>query len=77
MVTGGALYNQGQMHYQAGRVTQAFELYRQAIIQILDHEDVLKKAPGVPEQHPQEVLAIIWQNFLACFKSDDGGFTQG
>lgn len=76
MVRGAAIYNEGERNYMAGRIPEAFELYRQAVVQILNHEDVLQKVPMVPEEHPQEVLAIVWQNFLACFKSDGGGFTQ-
>ncbi|KAF7350464.1 hypothetical protein MVEN_01351900 [Mycena venus] len=75
MVRGFTLYNEGQQKYQLGRLPEAFELYRQAVLQILKNEDVLQKV-NVPEQHPQEVLAIVWQNLLACFKSNDGAFTQ-
>ncbi|KAJ6571759.1 hypothetical protein B0H19DRAFT_1131036 [Mycena capillaripes] len=76
MPTGKALFVEGQKHYEEGRRIEAFESYRQAVVRILGHEDVVQKIPGIPEQHPQELLAIIWQNLLAIFKSDDGGFTQ-
>ncbi|KAJ7755383.1 hypothetical protein DFH07DRAFT_822147 [Mycena maculata] len=71
-----SLFNEGQKHYDAGRIVQAFELYRRAIVQILDHEDVLQKVPGVPEQMAQEVLAIVWINLLACFRESGSPFTQ-
>ncbi|KAJ7863246.1 hypothetical protein B0H13DRAFT_2282109 [Mycena leptocephala] len=76
MVSGKDIFIEGETLYEAGRVTEAFEFYRQAIVQILEHEDVLQKFPGIPEQFPQEVLASVWQNFLRCFKTDGGGFTQ-
>jgi hypothetical protein len=77
MVSGKDIFIEGETLYEAGRVTEAFELYRQAIVQILDHEDVLQKFSGIPEQFPQEVLASVWQNLLGRFKTDGGGFTQG
>ncbi|KAJ7627603.1 hypothetical protein DFH06DRAFT_1057876 [Mycena polygramma] len=76
MPSGREIFIQAETHYEAGRVTQAFELYRQAVIQIVGHENVLQKIPGIPEQHPQELLASIWHNFVVCFRSDSGGFTQ-
>ncbi|KAJ7787176.1 hypothetical protein B0H14DRAFT_2955196 [Mycena olivaceomarginata] len=78
MVRGLQLYIEGEQKYMVGRILEAFELYRQAAVQILNHEDVLQKAGGnmVPEQAPQEILAIVWINLLGCFKSDDGRFTQ-
>jgi hypothetical protein len=79
MVRGLQLYIEGEQKYMVGRIAEAFELYRQAAVQILNHEDVLQKAGGnmVPEQAPQEILAIVWINLLGCFKSDDERFTQG
>ncbi|KAJ6520079.1 hypothetical protein C8R45DRAFT_953793 [Mycena sanguinolenta] len=76
MVSGKALFIEGETKYEAGRVAEAFELYRRAVIQILNHEDVLQKLPGIPEVFPQELLACIWQNLLGCFKSDDPRFTR-
>ncbi|KAJ7136043.1 hypothetical protein C8R44DRAFT_769545 [Mycena epipterygia] len=76
MSSGKALFIEGEKHYEAGRISEAFELYRQAIIRILDHEDVLQKFPGVPEQVPQEVIAVAWQNLLGCFRKSGSGFTQ-
>ncbi|KAJ7497772.1 hypothetical protein FB451DRAFT_243172 [Mycena latifolia] len=73
---GAALYNEAQKLYDAGRVTEAFELYRQAVVQILDHEDIHQKAYGVPEQSAQEVLVLMWQNLLACFRESNSKFTQ-
>ncbi|KAJ7627617.1 hypothetical protein DFH06DRAFT_731635 [Mycena polygramma] len=77
MPSGRDLFTQAETHYyEVGGVTQAFELYRQAVIQITEHENVLQKIPGVPEDYPQELLASIWHNFVGCFKSDTGGFTE-
>ncbi|KAJ7039835.1 hypothetical protein C8F04DRAFT_1085021 [Mycena alexandri] len=76
MLTGKDLLIQGERNYEAGRIPQAFELYRQAIIQIVDKEDVHQKILAVPAEAPQEIIAIAWQNLSACFRSDAGGFTQ-
>ncbi|KAJ7512049.1 hypothetical protein B0H11DRAFT_472461 [Mycena galericulata] len=74
--SGKALFIEGQKHYQAGRIVEAFELYRRAIVQILEHEDVLQKVPNIPEDMSQELLALIWQNLLACFRESGSRFTQ-
>ncbi|KAJ7234624.1 hypothetical protein B0H12DRAFT_1142596 [Mycena haematopus] len=76
MVRAAQLFNEAQQKYELGRVHEAFELYRRTIVQILNHEDVLYKLSSVPEQTSQEILAIVWQNLLACFQTDSGGFTQ-
>ncbi|KAJ7497778.1 hypothetical protein FB451DRAFT_1121523 [Mycena latifolia] len=74
---GLVLYVEAETHYEAGRVTEAFDLYRQTIVQILDHEDVLQKIPGIPEQFPQELIAAVWQNLVVCFRESHRKFTQG
>ncbi|KAJ7151123.1 hypothetical protein C8R46DRAFT_1123347 [Mycena filopes] len=76
MPTGRNILIQAETKYEAGRIAEAFELYRQAVNQIVNHEDVLQKFPSVPEDAPSELLAITWQNLTGCFKSDVYGFTQ-
>ncbi|KAJ6590583.1 hypothetical protein DFH09DRAFT_1139749 [Mycena vulgaris] len=76
MPSGKTLYIEGETHYEAGRIPEAFELYRQAIVQILDHEDVLQTFPGIPEQFPQEVIAVTWHSFVGCFRKSGSEFTQ-
>ncbi|KAJ7770526.1 hypothetical protein B0H16DRAFT_1515754 [Mycena metata] len=75
MPTGKDLLTQAEINYEAGLIPQAFELYRQAIIQIMDQENVHQML-AVPEEGPQEIIAIAWQHLSACFRSDAGGFTQ-
>ncbi|KAF8215946.1 hypothetical protein K438DRAFT_1799774 [Mycena galopus ATCC 62051] len=67
MVSGQALLIEGEIKYEAGQVPEALELYRRAVVQILNHENVLQKLqfPGLPETLPR-----------SCFKSDDRRFTQ-
>ncbi|KAJ7709665.1 hypothetical protein B0H17DRAFT_1190846 [Mycena rosella] len=74
---GKALFIDGEHHYEAGRIPEAFETYRRAVIQIVDHEDVLQKIPGVPAHFPQEMIALIWQNFIAIFRESGSPFTRG
>ncbi|KAJ7246269.1 hypothetical protein B0H12DRAFT_1126460 [Mycena haematopus] len=78
MVSGKALFVDGEIKYEAGQIPEALELYRRAVVQILNHENVLEKlnVPGLPEEFPEELLASIWQNLLGCFKSDDPRFTR-
>ncbi|KAF8189886.1 hypothetical protein K438DRAFT_1676455 [Mycena galopus ATCC 62051] len=76
MVRAVLLFNEAQQKYDLGRVAEAFELYRRTVLRILNHEDVLFKIPGVPAQAAEELLALTWQNLLACFRTDEGGFTQ-
>ncbi|KAJ7145343.1 hypothetical protein C8R43DRAFT_1012417 [Mycena crocata] len=71
-----ALFNAAELQYTNGRRPEAFEFYRRAILQILDHEDVLQNVPGVPVDFPQELIAIVWQNFLGCFRETGSQFTQ-
>ncbi|KAJ7091934.1 hypothetical protein B0H15DRAFT_834622 [Mycena belliarum] len=70
------LFNQGQMLYDAGRVPEAFELYRRAIVMVLDRGNVLQKVPSAPAETAEEFLVIIWQNLLACFREPSARFTQ-
>ncbi|KAJ6631144.1 hypothetical protein B0H10DRAFT_1981073 [Mycena sp. CBHHK59/15] len=74
--SGKSLFIEGEVHYEAGRMKEAFDLYYQAITHILAHEDVLVKFPGVPEQFPQEVIAVAWQNLLGIFRQSGSGFNQ-
>ncbi|KAJ7151119.1 hypothetical protein C8R46DRAFT_1358033 [Mycena filopes] len=76
MPTGRDIFRQAERDYEAGRITQAFELYRQAVNQIVKHENVIQKLPHVPEDMPSEILAMTWQNLTRCFRSDVYGFTQ-
>ncbi|KAJ7145358.1 hypothetical protein C8R43DRAFT_890488 [Mycena crocata] len=74
--SGKSLLIEGEKHYVAGRVTEAFEFYRKAIVRILDHEDILQKALNAPEEYAQEIIICAWQNLLACFRQSNSGFTQ-
>ncbi|KAJ6486890.1 hypothetical protein C8R45DRAFT_996360 [Mycena sanguinolenta] len=76
MARANQLFNLAQQKYAIGQIHEAFELYRQTTIEILAHGNVLLKFRDVPEGTAQEFLAIVWQNFLECFKKHDDGFTQ-
>ncbi|KAJ7091937.1 hypothetical protein B0H15DRAFT_834640 [Mycena belliarum] len=73
---GKALMIEAEVHYEAGRLTEAVELYRRGVHQILDHEDVLQKIPGIPDSFAQELLANIWVNLSNCFREVGSKFTQ-
>ncbi|KAJ7637113.1 hypothetical protein FB45DRAFT_908277 [Roridomyces roridus] len=72
-----ALFNKAEMLYTSGERAQAFEIYRQLIVQILEREDVTALIPSpVPDDFPQEFLAIVWRNLLASFRESQSPFTQ-
>ncbi|KAF7347620.1 hypothetical protein MVEN_01518900 [Mycena venus] len=76
MASGIALFIDGETKYEAGQLPEAFELYRQAVVQIVNHEDVLQKLPVIGEEFPEEILVCVWQNLVGCFRQDGRGFTQ-
>ncbi|EJD44549.1 hypothetical protein AURDEDRAFT_114295 [Auricularia subglabra TFB-10046 SS5] len=77
-MSGLSLFKKAEMAYMLdSNVPQAFDLYVQSIRKIIKNEDVAQKFPQpipVPDM-PQELLGIVWRNFVGFFRDPALGFT--
>lgn len=75
-MSGLSLFQKAEMAYMMDHnAPKAFGLYVQAIRKIIKNEDVVQKFPRpvpVPDM-PQELLGIIWRNFVGFFRDHELG----
>ncbi|GLB42114.1 putative MYND finger [Lyophyllum shimeji] len=78
-MSGLSLFQQAELFYYQGRINDAFENYRKSIKKILKDENVLAKVPGadiIPDDFPQELLGMVWRNFVGFYRDPKMNFTE-
>ncbi|KAH0581455.1 hypothetical protein H2248_012535 [Termitomyces sp. 'cryptogamus'] len=81
MSTGFALFQSAEMKYYQGNTASAFDYYQKSIKKILKDEIPTAKAPlpagtKVPDDMPQELLGMVWRNFVGFFRDPNMNFTE-
>lgn len=81
MATGLALFQSAEMQYYQGKTASAFEYYQKSIKKILKDENptakmVIPAGTPVPDDMPQELLGIVWRNFVGFFRDPKMDFTE-
>ncbi|KAG6889404.1 hypothetical protein C0992_005326 [Termitomyces sp. T32_za158] len=81
MTNGYSLFQSAEMHYYQGKTASAFSYYRKSIKKILKNESPTAKMPvprgmRVPDDMPQELLGMVWRNFVGFFRDPQMNFTE-
>ncbi|KAG6868139.1 hypothetical protein C0993_007262 [Termitomyces sp. T159_Od127] len=81
MSTGTALFQSAELQYYQGNVASAFEYYQKSIKKILKDENPTAKTrlpagTRVPDDMPQELLGMVWRNFVGFFRDPQMNFTE-
>ncbi|KAG6861323.1 hypothetical protein C0995_001642 [Termitomyces sp. Mi166 len=81
MSTGFALFQSAETRYYQGKIPSAFEFYQKSIKKILKDENLVAKTPlppgtQVPDDMPQELLGMVWRNFVGFFRDPKMDFTE-
>ncbi|KAG5637025.1 hypothetical protein H0H81_006060 [Sphagnurus paluster] len=77
MSSGLQLFQRAELLYQQGKPSDTFEYYQKSIKKILKDENVIAKIPfPVPADFPQELICVVWRNFLGFLRDPTMNFTE-